>query len=110
MHNWKSFRKFLFTPNHLIYKTNTRNIIVHTLERAFISTQSIIAFSTLDQITFSIKKFFLFNPEITYRYILRKMTTLQIADSIAIELRLFGLIGAFEYDNYRISFMASVSF
>lgn len=38
------------------------------------------------------------------------MTTLQMADSIAIELRLFGLIGAFEYDNYRISFMASVSF
>lgn len=36
------------------------------------------------------------------------MTTPQVTDSIAIELRLFGLIGVFEYANYHVSFMASV--
>lgn len=37
------------------------------------------------------------------------MTTLRIADRIAFELRLLGLIGAFQYDTHHISFMASVS-
>lgn len=38
------------------------------------------------------------------------MKMLHIADGIAIELRLFGLIGVLEYDKYNFSAIASVSF
>ncbi|KAJ6636451.1 hypothetical protein Bhyg_15041, partial [Pseudolycoriella hygida] len=38
------------------------------------------------------------------------MSTPQIIDSIAFELRFYGLIGAFEYQKYHISFLVSTFF
>ncbi|KAJ6636453.1 hypothetical protein Bhyg_15043, partial [Pseudolycoriella hygida] len=38
------------------------------------------------------------------------MSTPQITDSIAFELRFYGLIGAFEYQKNRISFLALAIF